>query len=94
MAHTKAKGSSKLGRDSQAKRLGVKIFGSGKVKSGSIIVRQKGTKYHAGNNVKIGRDYTLYALCDGQVEFKLKKVRRFNNKLVPTQIVNVIPSKQ
>ena len=89
MAHTKAKGSSKLGRDSQAKRLGIKLFGGEKVRTGGIIVRQKGTKYRAGKNVKTGRDYTLYAACDGVVNFKEKKVRRFNNKLAPAQFVNV-----
>ena len=89
MAHTKAKGSSKLGRDSQAKRLGVKIFGGSTVKSGSIIIRQKGTKFCPGKNVKIGKDFTLYSTCEGIVEFKLKKIRKFNNKLIPVQVVNV-----
>lgn len=89
MAHTKAKGSSKLGRDSQAKRLGVKLYGRETVRAGGIIVRQKGTKYRAGKNVKTGRDWTLYAECDGVVNFKEKKIRRFNNKLVPAQVVSV-----
>lgn len=89
MAHTKAKGSSKLGRDSQAKRLGVKVYGGQKINSGSIIIRQRGTKYHIGDNVGIGKDHTIFAKSNGVVEFKLKKIRRFNNKLIPTQIVSV-----
>jgi large subunit ribosomal protein L27 len=89
MAHTKAKGSSKLGRDSEAKRLGIKIYGGSKAKTGSIIVRQRGTVYHAGENVSVGKDHTLFALCDGKVEFKLKKIKRFNGKLKPTQVVSV-----
>lgn len=89
MAHIKAKGSSKLGRDSQAKRLGVKRFGGQTVQTGDIIIRQRGTKYHAGKNVLTGKDYTLFAGKDGVVEFQLKKIRRFNNQLKPTQVVNV-----
>ena len=89
MAHTKAKGSSKLGRDSQAKRLGIKKYGGEKVISGNIIVRQRGTVYRAGKNVSVGKDHTIYATSNGVVEFKLKKIKKFNNKLVPTQVVNV-----
>lgn len=89
MAHTKAKGSSKLGRDSQAKRLGIKVYGGSKVKSGNIIVRQRGTVYKVGKNVGIGRDHTIFATCEGVVEFKLKKIRRFNNQLKPAQVVSV-----
>ena len=70
MAHKKAGGSSKNGRDSESKRLGVKIFGGQAVLAGNIIVRQRGTKMHAGNNVGMGRDHTLYALCDGKVRFR------------------------
>jgi len=69
MAHKKAGGSSKNGRDSESKRLGVKIFGGQFVPAGGIIVRQRGTKVHAGENVGCGRDHTLYALADGMVEF-------------------------
>ncbi|MDZ7627135.1 MAG: 50S ribosomal protein L27 [Parvularculaceae bacterium] len=72
MAHKKAGGSSKNGRDSESKRLGVKKFGGENVIAGNIIVRQRGTKYHAGPNVGMGRDHTLYALSDGQVEFAIK----------------------
>ena len=89
MAHTKAKGSSKLGRDSQAKRLGIKVYGGSVVKNGNIIVRQRGTVYHAGKNVKVGTDHTIYAVSDGVVEFKLKKIKRFNGQLKPTQVVSV-----
>lgn len=72
MAHKKAGGSSKNGRDSESKRLGVKKFGGEEVIAGNIIVRQRGTKYHAGPNVGMGRDHTLYALSDGKVEFAVK----------------------
>ena len=70
MASKKAGGSTKNGRDSQSKRLGVKRFGGEKVLPGTIIVRQRGTKFHLGNNVKIGRDHTIYATVDGRVTFK------------------------
>ncbi len=78
MAHKKAGGSSRNGRDSESKRLGVKKFGGEQVIPGNIIVRQRGTQYHPGPNVGIGRDHTLYALTAGQVEFAVKaKGRRF-----------------
>jgi large subunit ribosomal protein L27 len=78
MAHKKAGGSSKNGRDSESKRLGVKKFGGESVLAGNIIVRQRGTKYHAGRNVGMGRDHTLYALSNGRVEFAVKtKGRQF-----------------
>ena len=76
MAHKKGVGSTDNGRDSKAKRLGVKKFGGEQVIAGNIIVRQRGTKHHAGVNVGIGKDHTLYALTDGEVVFKKKK----NNK--------------
>ena len=69
MAHKKGQGSVKNGRDSQSKRLGVKKFGSEHVIPGNIIVRQRGAKWHGGKNVGVGRDYTIYALIDGQVRF-------------------------
>ncbi len=72
MATKKAGGSSKNGRDSEAKRLGVKAFGSELIPAGSIIVRQRGTKFHAGNNVGMGKDHTLFAKVDGYVEFAVK----------------------
>ena len=70
MAHKKAGGSSRNGRDSESKRLGVKKFGSEAVRAGNIIVRQRGTKWYPGDNVGLGRDHTLFALSDGKVEFR------------------------
>jgi large subunit ribosomal protein L27 len=72
MAHKKAGGSSKNGRDSESKRLGVKIFGGQSVVAGNIIVRQRGTRFHAGTNVGVGRDHTLFAKADGEVRFEKK----------------------
>lgn len=72
MAHKKAGGSSRNGRDSVSKRLGVKRFGGQQVRAGSILVRQRGTHFHPGENVGCGRDYTLFALADGQVVFETK----------------------
>ena len=69
MAHKKGQGSVKNGRDSVSKRLGVKKFGSEQVVAGNIIIRQRGTKYHPGRNVGLGRDYTIFALVDGEVKF-------------------------
>ena len=79
MAHKKAGGSTKNGRDSESKRLGVKIFGGQKIIAGNIIVRQRGTRYHAGTNVGLGRDHTLFAKKDGFVKFERKgpKNRQF-----------------
>ena len=76
MAHKKGEGSVKNGRDSQSKRLGVKIFGGQAIISGNIIVRQRGTEYHPGKNVGVGRDLTLFALSDGVVEFKKGRSNR------------------
>ena len=70
MAHKKAGGSSRLGRDSQPKRLGVKRYAGQKVQAGTILVRQRGTRIHPGNNVGVGKDYTLFALIDGVVKFE------------------------
>ncbi|AYA63114.1 MULTISPECIES: 50S ribosomal protein L27 [Alteromonas] len=72
MAHKKAGGSTKNGRDSESKRLGVKRFGGESVLAGNIIVRQRGTRFHAGDNVGIGKDHTLFALKDGKVQFDVK----------------------
>ena len=69
MAHKKGLGSSKNGRDSESKRLGVKIFAGQEIKAGMIVVRQRGTRWHPGRNVGIGRDHTLFALAEGQVQF-------------------------
>ena len=73
MAHKKGEGSVKNGRDSQSKRLGVKIFGGQPTIAGNIIIRQRGTVYHPGNNVGLGRDFTIFALTDGVVEFRKTK---------------------
>ncbi|HEX7340173.1 MAG TPA: 50S ribosomal protein L27 [Rhodanobacteraceae bacterium] len=85
MAHKKGVGSSKNGRDSKPKYLGVKIYGGQAIEAGNIIVRQRGTKFHAGVGVGIGRDHTLFALHDGQVEFKTRgaKNRKFVNVVKP-----------
>ncbi|MCD8523306.1 MAG: 50S ribosomal protein L27 [Saccharospirillaceae bacterium] len=72
MAHKKAGGSTRNGRDSESKRLGVKLFGGQAAKAGSIIIRQRGTRFHAGANVKLGRDHTLFATADGVVTFEVK----------------------
>lgn len=72
MAHKKAGGSSKNGRDSESKRLGVKRYGGEVVRAGNILVRQRGTRFHAGDNVGIGKDHTLFAKADGQVRFDTK----------------------
>ena len=76
MAHKKGEGSVKNGRDSNSKRLGVKIFGGQPAIAGNIIVRQRGTVYHPGKNVGVGRDYTLFALTDGVVEFRKGRQNR------------------
>ena len=76
MAHKKGVGSSKNGRESHSKRLGVKIFGGQQIIAGNIIVRQRGTKHNPGNNVGIGKDHTLFALTDGIVKFTKKKNNR------------------
>lgn len=77
MAHKKAGGSSRNGRDSIGRRLGVKKFGGQVVLAGNIIIRQRGTKYHAGENVGMGKDHTLFALTEGRVAFQEKKGRTF-----------------
>ncbi|HFB67826.1 MAG TPA: 50S ribosomal protein L27 [Calditrichae bacterium] len=83
MAHKKGQGSSRNGRDSQSKRLGVKAFGGEFVTAGSIIVRQRGTKFHPGNNVGRGGDDTLFALIDGFVKFERKDKKRLKVSVYP-----------
>ncbi|MBI1838191.1 MAG: 50S ribosomal protein L27 [Flavobacteriia bacterium] len=83
MAHKKGVGSSKNGRESESKRLGVKIFGGQAAIAGNIIVRQRGTSHHPGANVGIGKDHTLFALTDGLVEFRKKKDNRSFVSIVP-----------
>jgi large subunit ribosomal protein L27 len=83
MASKKAGGSTKNGRDSQSKRLGVKRFGGQAVLPGTIIVRQRGTKFHVGNNVKIGRDHTIYSVIDGIVKFERQSKEKFRISVYP-----------
>lgn len=90
MSHKKAGGSSKNGRDSQAKRLGIKVFEGETVHTGSILVRQKGTKYHAGSNVGIGGDYTLFALKNGKVAFQEKKQKKYDGRIFKDTLVSVL----
>jgi large subunit ribosomal protein L27 len=85
MAHKKGVGSSKNGRESHSKRLGVKKFGGEAVIAGNIIVRQRGTKHHAGLNVGVGKDHTLFALSDGVVAFKTKSDGKSYVSIVPSQ---------
>lgn len=89
MAHKKAGGSTRLGRDSQSQRLGVKVFGGENVLAGGIIVRQRGTKYHPGENVGKGKDDTLFALRAGLVEFKEKKVTAFSGNKKRRMFVSI-----
>jgi len=89
MAHRKAGGSTQLGRDSISKRLGVKKFGGEKIKVGQIIIRQRGTKFRPGKNVKRGEDDTLFAMKDGIVKFSTKKMKIFTGKLVTKKVVSV-----
>jgi large subunit ribosomal protein L27 len=84
MAHKKAGGSSRNGRDSGGQRLGLKIFGGEEVAAGNIIARQRGTKWHPGRNVGIGRDHTLFALIDGRVAFQSKTKGRVFVSVLPT----------
>ncbi len=89
MAHRKAGGSTQLGRESASKRLGVKVYGGQIVGAGEIIIRQRGTKYRAGSNVRRGGDDTLYAAMAGTVAFAQKKVKNFTGKLQDSIYVNV-----
>lgn len=83
MAHKKSGGSSRNGRDSESKRLGVKKFGGETVLAGNILVRQRGTKFHAGDNVGVGRDHTLFATTTGQVKFTTKRNERCFVSIIP-----------
>lgn len=89
MAKTKSAGATKLGRDSRPKYLGVKLFGGQKVKTGQILVRQRGTKFLPGKNVKRGGDDTLYALKEGTVHFITKRKKKFDSSQRTIKIVNV-----
>ena len=85
MAHKKGVGSSKNGRESASKRLGVKIFGGETCKAGNIIVRQRGTEFHPGKNIGMGSDHTLYALVDGTVQFKVSREDKRYVSVVPAE---------
>lgn len=90
MSHTKAGGSVKTGRDSESKRLGVKLFGDQFVRAGGIIVRQRGTRMEAGVGVGVGKDHTLFALTDGIVKFSVKKIEKFTGTKVRRTHVSVL----
>ena len=91
MAHTKATGSTRLGRESQAQRLGVKLFAGQKAKIGNIIIRQRGGKFLAGKNTKRGKDDTIYAMANGTVSFQTKNKTRFDGHKKLVSIVHVAP---
>ncbi len=91
MAHKKAGGSTALGRDSNAKRLGVKLYGGQLAKAGSILVRQRGTTIRPGKNVKKGVDDTLFALAPGLVKFTRKKIKKFHGGLQLARFVHILP---
>ncbi|NBC82299.1 MAG: 50S ribosomal protein L27 [Bacteroidetes bacterium] len=84
MAHKKGAGSSRNGRESESKRLGVKLYGGQIVKAGNILVRQRGTQHHPGKNVGMGKDHTLFAMTDGTVEFKKRKDNKSYVSILPT----------
>ncbi|MEI8142724.1 MAG: 50S ribosomal protein L27 [Chitinophagia bacterium] len=88
MAHKKGEGSVKNGRDSQSKRLGVKIYGGQPALNGNILIRQRGTQYHPGKNVGLGSDFTIFALTDGIVEFKKGKNNKTTVSIVPVELVS------
>ncbi|MBU0528926.1 50S ribosomal protein L27 [bacterium] len=92
MSHKKAGGSSKNGRDSNAKRLGVKLFAGQKVRAGGILVKQKGSKFFAGDNVGTGKDFSLFALKDGVVKFTEKRQTKFDGRIFRNKLVNVVPT--
>lgn len=89
MAHTKAGGSTQLGRDSQSKRLGVKLFGGERARAGSILVRQRGTVFHPGQNVRRGEDDTLYAVASGRVRFSAHKQKKYDGSLKKSRVVSI-----
>lgn len=89
MSHKKAGGSTDNGRDSVAKRLGVKVFGGQVVKAGGIIIRQKGTKYFPGLNVGMGKDFTIFSLVSGKVKFTEKALKKYDGRTFKDRIVNV-----
>ena len=90
MSHKKAGGSSKNGRDSRSKRLGVKLYAGQKVKAGNILVRQKGNKFFAGDNVGTGRDFTLFALKNGVVKFTEKRQTKYDGRIYRDRLVHIV----
>ncbi len=93
MAKTKSAGSTKLGRDSQPKYLGVKLFGGQFAKPGSVIIRQRGTKFIPGKNVRQGNDDTLYATKEGVIQFQTTRKKKFDGNLRKAKVVNVLSKK-
>lgn len=91
MSHKKAAGSTQNGRDSQAKRLGVKVYGEQAVRAGGIIIRQRGTKYFPGKNAGMGKDHTIFSLIDGKVRFTEKAMKKFDGRMFKDKIVNILP---
>ncbi len=91
MSHKKAAGSTQNGRDSQAKRLGVKVYGEQAVRAGGIIIRQRGTKYFPGKNAGMGKDHTIFSLIDGKVHFTQKAMKKFDGRVFKDKIVNILP---
>lgn len=89
MAHTKAAGSTKLGRESQSKRLGIKLYGGQKATAGNIIVRQRGTRYIAGENTMLGKDHTIFAVASGAVTFQHKTKKNFTGNSRTVVLVSV-----
>ncbi len=92
MSHKKAGGSTKNGRDSNAKRLGVKLYAGQKVRAGNILVRQKGNKFFAGKNVGTGKDFTLFAEKNGVVEFTEKRQKKYDGRVYRNKFVNIVPA--
>jgi large subunit ribosomal protein L27 len=91
MSHKKAAGSTQNGRDSQAKRLGVKVYGDQAVRAGGIIIRQRGTKYFPGKNAGMGKDHTIFSLIDGKVHFTQKAMKKFDGRVFKDKVVNILP---
>jgi len=90
MATTKSAGSTRLGRDSASQRLGVKLFDGQLAQPGNVLIRQRGAKFLAGKNVKIGKDDTLYSMASGKVEFSNKRITNFNGKTRQVKVINVL----
>ena len=90
MATTKSAGSTRLGRDSASQRLGVKLFDGQLAQPGNVLIRQRGAKFLAGKNVKIGKDDTLYSMASGKVKFSNKRITNFNGKTKQVKVINVL----